>query len=316
MSVNAGELFEPLLDAAVKLCWRQWGAVASGSDAQDEARTIIDPEALLLASLALSEREPRLRELSEYFMYSLSSVLSVGRTNRLLRQAGHETASLMRYAASLAAHRGGDARWKKLASTTAPGLPMSLQFRQQMKPRYGRPAALVYRLRMGLGVGIKADLLAFLIGTGEWVSAREVASAIAWNGVAARRALEDLVLAGFIESSEPADWHPTRARQYRADASRWRDVARLGRHPARWGYHFERLGFVIRIHDWLSGPNAGQWWDDLELGNWARLWMEKYSAAFRFGALVPAEPRGTLEEIGAQFQTDLSRLAMWMATEG
>lgn len=316
MSVIAGELFDPLLQAAVDLCWRQWHSVASGATAEGPARAIIDLEALVLTSLALAEREPRLAEITNHFMLSLPSVLSVGRMRRLHKEAGHETSARLGFSASLAAYRGGDARWKTLATNTAPGIPHALQMQDAMKPRFGRPAALVFRLRMGLGVGIKADTLAFLIGTGEWASVREVADAIAWNRVAARRALEDLVVAGFIASSEPATWHPTRSRQYRADALRWRDVAQLDNPPARWGYFFERFGFVIRIHDWLAGPNASQRWDDLQLGTWAQLWMEKYSSAFRFGEMIPAAPRGTLEEIGAQFTRDLEALEQWMTNEG
>lgn len=316
MFVAAGELFEPVLKAAVDLCWRQWSSVASGAVAEQDARTIIDPEALVLASLALSNREPRLAEITHRFMLSLSGVLSVGRMRRLLDGTTRETTDRFEYVATLARFQGGDARWRKLASNTAPRLAESFKFESEMKPRYARPAALVYRLRMGLGVGIKADTLAFLIGTGEWKSVREVADSTAWNRTAARRALDDLTLAGFIESSEPADWHPARARHYRAVVSRWRDVAQLGESPAEWGYHLERFTFIIRIHDWLGEPNASQRWDELQLGYWAKEWMAKNSAAFRFGELVPAEPRGTLEEVGEQFKRDLDALARWMTEKG
>lgn len=312
---TAGKLFEPVIDAATDLCWRQWGAIASGA-AGGTARTIIDPEALLVASLVLCDREPRLGELVDWFMISLSQVLSVGRTRRLATDLTPEVENRLKHVAGLAVSRGGDARWKKLDPPIKPALRGSLQMRAAMKPRYRDPAALVFRLRMGLGVGIKADALAFLLGTDHWCTTREIGEATAWNPVAVRRALDDLVLAGFIESSDPVEWQTTRSKQYRADRGKWHDAAHLDEH-CRWGYHKDRFELAIRAAQLLDPGNAAQQLDALSLGDWAQNWTRQYGAAFRFGNAEPKSLlRGKLEEQGIQFQADIVRLADWMREEG
>lgn len=313
--ITAGELFEPLLQAATDLCWRQWGAIASGAAAAP-ARTIIDPEALLVTSLVLGEREPRLGELTDWFMISLSQVLSVGRTRRLAKDLTPDVAERLRRVAGLAVSRGRDSRWKKLGPETDPRLRASLSMRSAMKPRYQDPAALVFRLRMGLGVGIKADTLAFLLGADAWCTTREISDATAWNTVAVRRALDDLTLAGFIESSDPVEWRTARARQYRADRDRWSEAAHLAA-DCGWGYHKERFTLAIRAAQLLDPANAAQRLDAVALGDWAQHWTRNHGAAFRFdksgqGKLL----RGKLEEQGAQFKANILRLAQWMREEG
>lgn len=312
---TAGKLFEPVLDAATDLCWRQWGAIASGSTG-GTARTIIDPEALLVTSLVLCDREPRLGELVDWFMISLSQVLSVGRTRRLATKLTPAVEDRLKHVAGLAVYRGRDARWKKLDPPANPGLRGSLQMRGAMKPRYQDPAALVFRLRMGFGVGIKADVLAFLLGTKHWCTTREIGDATAWNPVAVRRALDDLVLAGFIESSDPVEWQTTRSKQYRADRTKWTDAAHLAA-DCRWGYHKDRFELAMRAAMLLDPGNAAQQLDALALGAWAENWTRNYGAAFRFGDTEPKSLlRGKLEEQGEQFQANIVRLAEWMREEG
>lgn len=314
-ALTHGKLFEPVFDAAADLCWRQWGAIASGADS-GAARTIIDPEVLLLASTVLCDREPRLAELAEWFMISLSQVLSVGRTRRLAKDLTPEVEQRLHRLAQLAATRGLDARWSTLASGPTPDLRHSLEMRSAMKPRYYAPAALVFRLRMGLGVGIKADALAFLLGTSHWWTIREIAEATAWNTVAVGRALNDLALAGFIESSDPVEWQTTRAKQFRADPAAWKHVGHLDG-QAHWGYHKDRFALVMRAAQLLHSGNAAQSLDAVALGDSAQTWTRSYAAAFRFDDEDPRSLlRGKLEEQGARFQGNLERLATWMREEG
>lgn len=318
--ITHGKLFEPLLGAATDLCWRQWAAIASGPASDTApARTIIDPEALLLASTVLAGREPRLAELTEWFMVSLSQVLSVGRTRRLAKDLIPTVEARLHQLAHLAATRGGDARWQSLAEhgvkDPAPDLRWSLEGRSPMTPRYQRPAALVFRLRMGLGVGIKADALAFLLGKSEWCTVREIADATAWNTVAVGRALGDLALAGFIESSDPEPWQSNRIKQYRADHEAWQSVGRLDAR-AGWGYHKDRFALVMRAAQLLFPSNAAQSLDPISLGDWAQTWTRAYGSAFRFGNDEPKSLlRGKLKEQGTRFQDNLGKLTTWMQNQ-
>jgi len=75
----------PLREAAVQAAWTQWGAVAFGAAAKAPARAIVDPEALVLATLVLEARERRLNRLVQMWIGAGSRLLSTGRLASLLR---------------------------------------------------------------------------------------------------------------------------------------------------------------------------------------------------------------------------------------
>ena len=49
-----------LREAAAEAAWTQWGAIFSLEASRRPAQSIVDPEALLLVSMALRDHEPRL----------------------------------------------------------------------------------------------------------------------------------------------------------------------------------------------------------------------------------------------------------------
>jgi hypothetical protein len=102
------------------------------------------------------------------------------------------------------------------------------------------------RLRLGLGVGIKPDVIAFLVGVaGARETVHQIAGATGYYRRAVRRALEELVAAGFLEA------RPTAPVSFRADLSKWAvllgiDVA----DPPAWGSWAALYAFVAAAEEW------------------------------------------------------------------
>lgn len=210
---------------AADVCWRQWRALASAGAGADAARSIIDPEALVLLSLLVRRTERRLDDQLLWWAESGASLLSVQRMRTLLADAPRRVAQdLGEFAA--AAVRGGDVRWKVfVARGQSP-----LEARRGKGPRELQlldPSTLMLRLRAGFGVGVKADLLTFLIGNGAVgepsirATVESIAKSICYSVAATRRAANDMALARLIEASSD------RPAQYVVDTRSWRDVLKL-----------------------------------------------------------------------------------------
>jgi peptidylprolyl isomerase len=79
-------------EAAVSIAWAHWGSLAPGAITSGEERTrsIVDPEALVLLSLAVREHEARLTDLLAGWARSGSALLSVQRLKTLARQGFYD----------------------------------------------------------------------------------------------------------------------------------------------------------------------------------------------------------------------------------
>src|SRR2546430_17225679 len=72
-----------LREAAAHAAWTQWGAIFSFPASRRQAHAIVDPEALVLGSLALREHEPRLRGVVQLWARYGPRLLSVHRIKNL-----------------------------------------------------------------------------------------------------------------------------------------------------------------------------------------------------------------------------------------
>jgi hypothetical protein len=310
-ALTVRSLFEPVITSAVDALWRQWAAVGGSASAGAPAHCIIDPEAMVLASSALTPREARLRQVMADWLRAHADVLSVQRLSNLAGTAPtlphHDLASI----ASVAILSANGHRWKKLASNNATEAASRLTLSSPGALRLTSPATAMLRLRLGMGVGVKADATAYLLGTSGWRSVQEVTRATAYTVAAVRRGLDELAQARFIESEEPMEWQARRARHFRADPKAWRNLLDAGASPPSWGYFRERYDFVVHVSQWMHEGNAEQRWDEVQLGDWGRRWMEQHPIAFRFGADDRAAYRGKLSDWAAHFTTSLDRLQVW-----
>jgi len=218
-----------LVDAA----WAQWSAIEAWPNGKP-ARSVVDPEALVLASLWLEPEEPRLWRVARLWARGGARYLSVQRIKNLARHYPHGAQQRLGAFAWECLHSGKDARWRALATahTTAvrergPELEPS--------PLFRRPGALLLRLRIGLGVGIKADVLAYLLGSaGARRTLRDMAEATGYFRRAVDRAVSELVAAGFVTAV------PTSPATYFAPVERWDALLELGESPPFW-WHWDQI---------------------------------------------------------------------------
>jgi hypothetical protein len=227
-----------LWEAAIDLVWRQWrgiGAAATGEAVKQQ----VDPEALCLASLFFQDHEPRLWVAMTDWLRFGASLLSVQRVKNLAGQfpsIGKQLDAL----AHVAVREAKDARWASLLGSTRPGKAA----RAPIKQRAAGPAllaapALMLRMRAAFSVGVKSDLLAFLLGQRLRVTVAVAATALGYRKPAVFRALQDLRAAALVHSAElPA------AAEYWINSTDWYSPLGGESAIARWGYWREVLVYA------------------------------------------------------------------------
>lgn len=254
-----------LTDAALDVAWAQWSAMGSTAATRLRARSLVDPEALVLLSLGLDERERRLTDLVHDWMAIASDLLSVQRMKNLVAAYPAAVRARLPGIARTALERGKDFRWRPLAAdavadrdvaeaipaaqATAPaGVAKGRGNKvRAVRPSLAEPSVLLLRLRLAFGVGIKADTLGFLLGTGgAWVSVRGVAAATAYTPAAVRRAVENMAAARVIDAIADTAMH------YRATPVAWTTVLDLPAGLPVWRSWNERFAFVAAFLDWAE----------------------------------------------------------------
>lgn len=214
--------------AAVKVAWRQWAALGAPVTGGEPARAQVDAEALVFASLALGEEEKRLERVLRLWLPAGARVLSVQRFRNLMPAFSSGTQSAAARLAHLAASLGKDARWRSVASPEA--LKAERTDRRQLGAlALDAPAAMGLKLRLGLGVGVKPDVLGYLLGRGGGrATVQELAQAVVYRSAPVRRAAEELAQAGFIEQQRtaPVSW--------RTEPRHWMPLLKLRDEPPHW----------------------------------------------------------------------------------
>ena len=262
--------------AALDAVWRQWSALGA-SVGGPRPRTVLDPEALVLASLALVPYERRLGDVMLWWASVGSPLLSVQRV-RSASKGFAETATadgLGAFAAS--AVEAGDRRWKRLAGPEGLGARSG---KGADRPDLSDPSALVLRLRAGFGVSAKADLLAILVGCERPQTVRELAESSGYSTVAVRVALGEMALA---RVAQPTGASPATYRA--AEAVRWSGLLAGGPRP-RWGYWSEAFGVLLAVSDWGQEAEASS---DYVASSKARDLVERHARAIRL--VAPEAPR-------------------------
>lgn len=228
------EIGNAALAAALDTGWRQWAALGAPVSAANPATSVIDAEALLLLSCALRERERRLDDVLAWWAGAGASLLSVQRVRTM---ADHypppARAGLGAFART--AFYAGDGRWKPLAEMSF-GSELLSRGKRGREPRLATFPALMPRLRAAFSVGVKADVLAVLIGMGGAdATVRALVRTTGYTAAAVRRATQEMVAARVARGTsgrptayyvDPAVWSPFLG--YGPDANTgWRHFAEL-----------------------------------------------------------------------------------------
>jgi hypothetical protein len=208
----------------------------------------VDIEALLLASLGLAAREPRLRTVAVDWALQNSRLISITRLRSLLEDRFAGVAVTVTDLAERLVGEGGDARWRVFVSSgtdatqRSTARPGSVK-RRAVTPRWRGDETLMLQLRRGLGVGVKADVLAILLGAlSAWLDIATLSALSFYTVPAVRVAADDLANAGLIEGSGG------HRRAFRANLSAWQVLLPRLQRPV-WRRRAD--GYAFTLH-WLA----------------------------------------------------------------
>lgn len=245
------ELSNTLRQAATDVVWLQWRALGAQTATRGHARSLVDPEALVLMSLTLSEAEPRLRDVLADWVTLNASLLSVQRIKNLMAHHPDDVQARVGAFARLVLTEAKDVRWRSLAAEAVKGAAVTRRANKlrALKASFDDGAALWLRLRLGLSVGIKADTMAFLLASaGTWASGRAIAAATSYTLPAVRRALDDLSQAGLVLARK----RPPTAAEYSVRGKPWADALGLDGSVPAWRNWGERFMFVAAFLAWAE----------------------------------------------------------------
>jgi hypothetical protein len=244
-SATLRKLHKQALECAVNIAWAQWGTVAGFVSRSIRVQSIIDPEALLLASLYLGSHEARLRRVTAWWAARGARLLSVQRLRNISSHYPSPVHRSMAEFALMAVEDGRDLRWRSIAGKARPKPARSKDL--EATPTLTEPPTLLLRLRLGFGVGIKADVLTFLLGrAGARATIRQIATSTGYYERAVRRAVEEMAAARLLV---PARTAPA---SYSANPDAWSSVLELPGDPPLWRYWNENYSFVINLLEWFA----------------------------------------------------------------
>jgi len=299
-----------LLDTVAEVCSRQWtslGGLGRALDRRDPRgyRNLVDPEALILASLVARKADPRLEERLGWWARVGVRHTSVQRMRTMVRSYPSSVVEAWGAFAAAAARHGG-ASWKAHADLAGASVVRERTHGELDEPSLAEDAALLLRLRMGFGVNAKADLLAFLIGSAERLplSAAVIARELAYSESAVKRAAGEMARAHLIQELMG---HPM---TYSVDSKSWRSLLEIEEDPPRWRPLALVFPFVAHSLEWAS--DDGALGENLHASRARDLFETSRTDLERLGLRIARPERYVGEEFESAFLGLLSQVDDWM----
>lgn len=313
-------------------------APSASTDARRHPDAVVDPEALVLVSLVLLDHERRLGDLLHDWGARNSDLLSVQRMKNLTADYPDPVpaplAHRVSWFAAVARDVGKDLRWRSLAQSwggepgrwpdvgkhhesstrvsayvRAPGAhaPRNASTKARAtRAQLVSGATLMLQLRLGLGVGVKSDLLAFLLANEEQpATVRDIAEATGYTVAAVRRAADDLATARLIESREG---QPV---CYRAAYNAWAALLGLGDRSVRWANWHQRFQFATHFLHWADAARERPL-STYAFGAHGRELIEQHRPAFERDRIAVWSAHAPVQDSGAFVSRTVRALATWM----
>lgn len=300
---SAAELAESMLDVA----WRQWNAIGGGATTDRPAQSIIDPEALVLYTLTAIGQNQRFESILFSWLEVNGDLLSVQRMKNLVTLFPSRVANYLpvfaRNARAIAAHPKWSALGDVATATQKRRLIELPESRKSVRAPLRQSPALLLRLRLAMGVGVKADVLSVLIGQRESRSTvKEIVDFTGYTNVAIRGALESLAEAGFVDA------RPGRPQSYSAPRERWGTLLGVLSIP-HWQPWAQFYAFGVAIGDLVDQATTHAF-SDYALRTKVREVIER--APLLFGQLADSQSFHTADpELVAQ--NSMAMLSAWGA---
>lgn len=232
------------------LFWRQWISLGVSGHGQAWTRSVIDPDALLLASCTIGRHEPRLFDAMLDWMGINGAFVNVNRINRMLKEGHYAGGDVLAAVASSIRATENALKWSRIASPRQAkrqadeplffmpdGSPLPLVgepdpvFLQHgfLRDRYSERGVassfspeyavnLLLRLRALLGVNARCEILAYLLLNGRG-SPRAIARACGYYPATVTKALSEMGASGYLTSRVDG-----RHRYYSLNAESWGPV--------------------------------------------------------------------------------------------
>lgn len=285
------------------LLWRQWSAVGGSATTAERWHSIVDPEALVLASLYFIQREPRIGDILYSWVELHAPLLSVQRLRNIQKGYPKEVAGRVADFVANARIAHKHPRWRALTSEEGDDDPsyMLPEVRRATRASNATAASLLLRMRYAMGVGVKADVTAVLLGKDRPVTVRELVETLNYTTVGTRTAVLDLARGGFIFSVGG------RPSAFAAPVKEWRTLLRIRRRP-RWVNWQQWFALVVEIVAWTERARRK------ELGSYAvdvgmRELVSRHAPFFR-SAAHELEPIAFQLEMGS-YPGAIESLVSW-----
>lgn len=217
------------LDAALDLLWRQWCSLGvAGHSRPAEPGTIIDPEALLLATTAIGKHDPRLFDECLDWLSQHASRLHLQRLKTLHADTGLGDPVILAAIADWLFSQGGQAKWKDFTKTDARHIePIPLfdtaippdsdpvfakrgvlrppvRVRGMSRPPNPTlPPNLLLSLRALIGTSARAEVI-LCLATGPAAHPSEIARLTGYKPRTMQLLLQDMALSGHVLTGETA----------------------------------------------------------------------------------------------------------------
>lgn len=312
------DIAERANEAAVQACWTQWSAIGSfaSSAGSSDANSMIDPEALVVLSLCIVEKERRLGDFLLWWSQAGAVLTSVQRlravSDRFPEPSGRDA---FRAFARLATD-AGDARWKGHAAPSASFSPRNSKGPRELALTH--PSTLWLRLRAGFGVGAKSDALAFLLGLGgARATVKEISTATGYSDVSIRRAVGEMTIAGLLRQT---GGRPT---EYSAPTEAWtavlgmpsrRESSEMEQQLPPWRYWAEIFAYLTYVAEWSALRDSVVPIGPRVLASRARDILDQFQRSFALNGMHvpdPAVSRGP--EVVECLAETTAAVADWMS---
>jgi len=301
------ELREDLQSRLSSFLWDQWAQMGILATSSRRRRWAADPEALLLLSFEVGREEPRLFEEVLDWLYTNERLISVQRLRNLTLDEADR-----RLVEAVLGWLGQNRRRPRLEAkrgTSAPEEPQPFYRNSQiptdepdpafsaqgfLKPRFeptgksqspdtNLPINFAFRLRLLLGIGVRAEAVRVLLTTqAPQVNVQTLAASTAYTKRNVQEAVVSLRAAGALDS-----WELGNEQRFEAPRERWArflDLEELPQHED-WPQLFTAYRLVLR---WLANP-ANQDLSEYMLSSEARTLAEEVTPYLHFAG-VPTNP--------------------------
>jgi hypothetical protein len=273
-----------LRDRLLAILWRQWTAIGvSGRDASWTG-SVIDPDALLLASCTMTRSDPRLFDAVLEWLGINGRFINIQRIKRMLKEEIFAGDQVLRAVAAAASTSVDKAKWASLVDSGPEGrgdedplfylssgdpLPVVREpdplFAEHglLRDRYEErgvaevfraepPSNLLLRLRALLGVNARCEIFEYLLLNGHG-SPRSMARDCYYFPATISKALAEMSQSGFLISRSEG-----RHRFYSLVPDTWRELLFAGAPRPQWVVWARLLSALEQIWLFLDRGDVGE----------------------------------------------------------